>query len=137
MFLININIKVCILYVYYRVYSTVIGNGRTLQNDTVICGYKIPKGVSDKYFWYFFTVQPCLSFRRIVFCTRYRRILHTYQYVGGYLSARALTTPNINCRSLQLFHTAACSCFYTIAIIKDCLSISDWSQHPFAIYSNI
>lgn len=29
-----------------RVYSTVIGNGRTLQNDTVICGYHIPKGVS-------------------------------------------------------------------------------------------
>lgn len=29
----------------FRVYSTVIGNGRTLQNDTVICGYKIPKGV--------------------------------------------------------------------------------------------
>nr|ARN17939.1 cytochrome P450-16 [Cephus cinctus] len=29
----------------FRVYSTVIGNGRTLQHDTVICGYKIPKGV--------------------------------------------------------------------------------------------
>ncbi|EFN87619.1 Probable cytochrome P450 301a1, mitochondrial [Harpegnathos saltator] len=29
----------------FRVYSTVIGNGRTLQNDTIICGYKIPKGV--------------------------------------------------------------------------------------------
>ncbi|XP_046748006.1 probable cytochrome P450 301a1, mitochondrial [Diprion similis] len=29
----------------FRVYSTVIGNGRTLQNDTVICGYKVPKGV--------------------------------------------------------------------------------------------
>jgi hypothetical protein len=28
-----------------RLYSTVIGNGRTLQRDTVICGYKIPKGV--------------------------------------------------------------------------------------------
>lgn len=28
-----------------RVYSTVIGNGRTLQEDTVICGFKIPKGV--------------------------------------------------------------------------------------------
>jgi cytochrome P450 len=28
-----------------RVYSTIIGNGRTLQKDTVICGYKIPKGV--------------------------------------------------------------------------------------------
>lgn len=26
-------------------YSTVIGNGRTLQNDTVIQGYLIPKGV--------------------------------------------------------------------------------------------
>lgn len=26
-------------------YSTVIGNGRTLQQDTVIQGYKIPKGV--------------------------------------------------------------------------------------------
>lgn len=31
-----------------RVYSTVIGNGRTLQNDAVICGYHIPKGVSLK-----------------------------------------------------------------------------------------
>ncbi|XP_055839276.1 probable cytochrome P450 301a1, mitochondrial [Episyrphus balteatus] len=29
----------------FRVYSTVIGNGRTLQEDTVICGYQIPKGV--------------------------------------------------------------------------------------------
>lgn len=28
-----------------RVYSTVIGNGRTLQHDTPICGYMIPKGV--------------------------------------------------------------------------------------------
>lgn len=28
-----------------RVYSTVIGNGRTLQKDTPICGYLIPKGV--------------------------------------------------------------------------------------------
>ncbi|KAL7046891.1 hypothetical protein ACKWTF_002732 [Chironomus riparius] len=28
-----------------RVYSTVIGNGRTLQKDTPICGYMIPKGV--------------------------------------------------------------------------------------------
>jgi cytochrome P450 len=28
-----------------RMYSTVIGNGRTLQEDTVICGYNIPKGV--------------------------------------------------------------------------------------------
>lgn len=27
-------------------YSTVIGNGRTLQKDMVICGYRIPKGVS-------------------------------------------------------------------------------------------
>jgi cytochrome P450 len=27
-----------------RQYSTIIGNGRTLQEDTVICGYKIPKG---------------------------------------------------------------------------------------------
>ncbi|XP_018333056.1 probable cytochrome P450 301a1, mitochondrial isoform X2 [Agrilus planipennis] len=29
----------------FRMYSTVIGNGRTLQKDTVILGYKIPKGV--------------------------------------------------------------------------------------------
>jgi len=35
-----------ITYVFYRMYSTVIGNGRTLQKDMVICGYKIPKGVS-------------------------------------------------------------------------------------------
>ncbi|KAK4886796.1 hypothetical protein RN001_003067 [Aquatica leii] len=28
----------------FRVYSTVIGNGRTLQKDTVIMGYNIPKG---------------------------------------------------------------------------------------------
>lgn len=28
-----------------RMYSTVIGNGRTLQRDTPICGYLIPKGV--------------------------------------------------------------------------------------------
>lgn len=32
-----------------RVYSTVIGNGRTLQEDTVICGYKIPKGVQTVF----------------------------------------------------------------------------------------
>lgn len=29
----------------HSVYSTVIGNGRTLQEDTVICGYNIPKGI--------------------------------------------------------------------------------------------
>ena len=29
-------------------YSTVIGNGRELQNDTVICGYNVPKGVDIK-----------------------------------------------------------------------------------------
>lgn len=26
-------------------YSTVIGNGRTLQEDMVLLGYKVPKGV--------------------------------------------------------------------------------------------
>lgn len=31
----------------FRMYSTVIGNGRTLQQDTIIQGYKIPKGVSS------------------------------------------------------------------------------------------
>nr|CAD7269803.1 unnamed protein product [Timema shepardi]CAD7581533.1 unnamed protein product [Timema californicum] len=30
----------------FRQYSTVIGNGRTLQQDAVICGYRVPKGVS-------------------------------------------------------------------------------------------
>lgn len=29
-----------------RCYSTVIGNGRTLMEDAVICGYQIPKGVN-------------------------------------------------------------------------------------------
>lgn len=29
----------------HSVYSTVIGNGRTLQEDTTICGYHIPKGI--------------------------------------------------------------------------------------------
>lgn len=29
----------------FRVCSTIIGNGRTLQQDTIICGYKVPKGV--------------------------------------------------------------------------------------------
>lgn len=38
-----------LINVIYRVYSTVIGNGRTLQEDTVICGYKIPKGVNIIY----------------------------------------------------------------------------------------
>lgn len=28
-----------------RMYSTVIGNGRTLMEDTVVCGYRVPKGV--------------------------------------------------------------------------------------------
>lgn len=32
-------------------YSTVIGNGRTLQKDMVICGYRIPKGVSKHYLY--------------------------------------------------------------------------------------
>lgn len=35
-----------------RMYSTVIGNGRTLMEDTVICGYQIPKGVM--LFCYFY-----------------------------------------------------------------------------------
>lgn len=29
----------------FRCYTTVIGNGRTLQQDTVICGYQVPKGI--------------------------------------------------------------------------------------------
>uniref|UniRef100_A0A1B6H313 Cytochrome P450 n=2 Tax=Cuerna arida TaxID=1464854 RepID=A0A1B6H313_9HEMI len=29
----------------FRMYSTVIGNGRTLQTDMTICGYRIPKGI--------------------------------------------------------------------------------------------
>ncbi|EDW85888.1 uncharacterized protein Dwil_GK23301 [Drosophila willistoni] len=29
----------------FRMYSTVIGNGRTLQEDSVICGYQVPKGI--------------------------------------------------------------------------------------------
>ncbi|CAG9762905.1 unnamed protein product [Ceutorhynchus assimilis] len=29
----------------FRMYSTVIGNGRTLQEDSVLLGYKVPKGV--------------------------------------------------------------------------------------------
>ncbi|XP_020805493.1 probable cytochrome P450 301a1, mitochondrial [Drosophila serrata] len=29
----------------FRMYSTVIGNGRTLMEDSVICGYQVPKGV--------------------------------------------------------------------------------------------
>lgn len=33
----------------FRMYSTVIGNGRTLQEDTVILGYQVPKGVSYKH----------------------------------------------------------------------------------------
>lgn len=30
-------------------YSTVIGNGRTLQEDMVLLGYKVPKGVRKIY----------------------------------------------------------------------------------------
>ncbi|KAG8302514.1 hypothetical protein J6590_031585 [Homalodisca vitripennis] len=30
----------------FRMYSTVIGNGRTLQTDMTICGYRIPKGTT-------------------------------------------------------------------------------------------
>ena len=33
--------------IFFRMYSTVIGNGRTLQNDMIICGYHVPKGVSE------------------------------------------------------------------------------------------
>ncbi|XP_050521007.1 probable cytochrome P450 301a1, mitochondrial isoform X4 [Daktulosphaira vitifoliae] len=29
----------------FRIYSTVIGNGRTLQKNMTICGYEIPKGI--------------------------------------------------------------------------------------------
>lgn len=29
----------------FRVYTTVIGNGRTMQQDTVIAGYQVPKGI--------------------------------------------------------------------------------------------
>lgn len=28
-----------------RMYPVVLGNGRSLQSDAVICGYKVPKGV--------------------------------------------------------------------------------------------
>jgi cytochrome P450 len=29
-----------------RMYPVVLGNGRNLQSDAVICGYNVPKGVS-------------------------------------------------------------------------------------------
>lgn len=32
-------------YLGFRMYPVVIGNGRQLTKDTVICGYNIPKGV--------------------------------------------------------------------------------------------
>jgi cytochrome P450 len=28
-----------------RMYPVVLGNGRNLQSDAVICGYRVPKGV--------------------------------------------------------------------------------------------
>lgn len=34
---------------FFRMYSTVIGNGRTLQQDMVLLGYKVPKGVRKNY----------------------------------------------------------------------------------------
>lgn len=30
-----------------RMYPVVLGNGRSLQSDTVICGYQVPKGVKQ------------------------------------------------------------------------------------------
>ena len=39
-------ILIAVLFFAFRMYSTVIGNGRTLQNDMVICGYHVPKGAS-------------------------------------------------------------------------------------------
>lgn len=32
-----------------RMYPVVLGNGRSLQSDTVISGYNVPKGVSVTY----------------------------------------------------------------------------------------
>ena len=49
----------------FRVYSTVIGNGRTLQNNTTICGYRVPKGVSTglQYIYrYIFYLFICFNF---------------------------------------------------------------------------
>jgi hypothetical protein len=31
--------------IFFRMYPVIIGNGRSLQSDTVIGGYRIPKGV--------------------------------------------------------------------------------------------
>lgn len=33
-------------------YPVVIGNGRCMTKDTIICGYKIPKGVSTYHVLY-------------------------------------------------------------------------------------
>jgi cytochrome P450 len=30
-----------------RMYPVVLGNGRSLQSDAVICGYNVPKGVNE------------------------------------------------------------------------------------------
>lgn len=40
----------------FRMYSTVIGNGRTLQEDMVLLGYKVPKGVMIYYLFTYFGV---------------------------------------------------------------------------------
>lgn len=58
-----------------RVYSTVIGNGRTLQNDTVICGYNIPKGVRRWRRWW----------RRIFFLASRLRLTAVIKTRGWFL----------------------------------------------------
>jgi cytochrome P450 len=37
-----------------RMYPVVLGNGRSLQSDAVICGYNVPKGVMFNDFLIFF-----------------------------------------------------------------------------------
>ena len=40
------DVSIIILFTFcFRMYPVIIGNGRSLQADTVIGGYRIPKGV--------------------------------------------------------------------------------------------
>nr|QLI62190.1 cytochrome P450 41 [Streltzoviella insularis] len=67
-------LKACVKEVM-RMYPVVIGNGRQLTKDTVICGYNIPKGTQvifqhyvmgndDEYFWNSSEFQPERWLRR-------------------------------------------------------------------------
>ena len=90
-----------------------IGNGRTLQNDTTICGYRVPKGVSN------FIINISQETWFIIICYNYYLLL---------LLQVQVVFPTVVTGNMEQYVTDA-KTFKPMRWLKES---SDESLHPFA-----